>query len=255
MSELMSAPTNASKNTTQPKWRCVAATIVAAMMLAGCGSSGAENTGESAGSKKSDSKFGQGSLKTPTIPHAEIDNWGSLRVRKEGELPEGTIYSGAESNQPWVKVNRFTGEVHYDPKDSRIKLGNYDVTVIAELPNGEVMDIDTTVEIVTYESLKSTSAPEPLEAPTLPRATVRPGESVTVELEGGDLPEGTKYWEGKGPMWIHVDEDTGAVTYDLAGPVGLNYTTNHTTEVSVRIVLPDGNTMPDVESELEIVVD
>lgn len=45
-----------------------------------------ENTEESAGSKKSDSKFGQGSLKTPTIPHAEIDNWGSLRVRKEGEL-------------------------------------------------------------------------------------------------------------------------------------------------------------------------
>lgn len=250
MSELMSAPTSASKNTTQPKGRCVAATIVAAMMLAGCGSSGAENQANS------DTEVSEsGSLQTPVIPHAEIDNWGSLRVRKEGELPEGTIYSGAESNQPWVKVNRFTGEVHYDPKDSRIKLGNYDVTVEAELPNGEVMDIDTTVEIVTYESLKSTSAPEPLEAPTLPRATVRPGESVTVELEGGDLPEGTKYWEGKGPMWIHVDEDTGAVTYDLAGPVGLNYTTNHTTEVSVRIVLPDGNTMPDVESELEIVVD
>lgn len=219
-------------------------------MLAGCGSSGAENQANS------DTEVSEsGSLKTPVIPHAEIDDWGSLRVPMEGELPEGTIYSGAESNEPWVKVNRFTGEVHYDPKDSRIKLGTYDVTIEAELPNGEVMDIDTTVEIVTYESLKSTSAPEPLEAPTLPRATVRPGESVTVELEGGDLPEGTKYWEGKGPMWIHVDEDTGAVTYDLAGPVGLNYTTNHTTEVSVRIVLPDGNTMPDVESELEIVVD
>ena len=164
MSALMSA--QFSKSTTQPKWRCVAATIVAAMMLAGCGSSGAENQANS-DTEVSESR----SLKTPVIPHAEIDNWGSLRVPMEGELPEGTIYSGAESNQPWVKVNRFTGEVHYDPKDSRIKLGNYDVTIEAELPNGEVMDIDTTVEIVTYESLKSTSAPEPLEAPTLPRAT------------------------------------------------------------------------------------
>src|SRR5699024_8674561 len=118
MSALMSA--QFSKSTTQPKWRCVAATIVAAMMLAGCGSSGAENQANS-DTEVSESR----SLKTPVIPHAEIDNWGSLRVPMEGELPEGTIYSGAESNQPWVKVNRFTGEVHYDPKDSRIKLGNY----------------------------------------------------------------------------------------------------------------------------------
>ena len=177
----------------------------------------------------------------------------SLRVRKEGELPEGTIYSGAESNQPWVKVNRFTGEVHYDPKDSRIKLGNYDVTVIAELPNGEIMDLDTTVEIVTYESLQSTSAPEPLEAPTLPRTTVRPGESVTVELEGGDLPEGTTYREGAGPGWMHVDESTGAVTYDLSGSTLKHI--NDTLDVSVRPTLPDGYQMSDIRSEVEIVAE
>ncbi|MGP4984585.1 Rib/alpha-like domain-containing protein [Corynebacterium casei] len=253
MSELMSAPTSASKNTTQPKWRCVAATIVAVMMLAGCGSSGAENTEESAGSKKSDSKFGQGSLKTPTIPHAEIDNWGSLRVRKEGELPEGTIYSGAESNQPWVKVNRFTGEVHYDPKDSRIKLGNYDVTVIAELPSGEVMDIDTTVEIVTYKSLQSEVESELPELPTLPPVTVRPGESVTVELEGGNLPEGTTYREGAGPSRMRVDEFTGAVTYDLSRSTSKYI--NDTLDVSVRPTLPDGYQMSDIRSEVRIVVE
>lgn len=252
----MSKPTSIIGDTIKPRWVLIAiisivtvAVIVIAVVVVGGGSK-AENQANS-GTETSES----GALQTPVIPHAEIDNWGSLRVPMEGELPEGTIYSGAESNEPWVKVNRFTGEVHYDPKDSRIELGNYDVTIEAELPNGEVMNIDTTVEIVTYESLQSETESELPELPTLPSATVRPGESVTVELEGGDLPEGTKYWEGKGPMWVRVDENTGAVTYDLTGPVGLNQTNNHTVEVSVRIVLPDGNTMPDVESELEVVVD
>lgn len=250
----MSKPTSIIGDTIKPRWVLIAiisivtVAVISITVVVMGGGSKAENQANS-GTEASESE----SLKTPVIPHAEIDNWGSLRVRMEGELPEGTIYSGAESNPHWAKINRFTGEVHYDPKDSRIELGNYDITVVAELPDGEVMDVDTTVEIVTYESLQSEAESELPELPTLPPTTVRPGESVTVELEGGDLPEGTTYREGAGPGWMHVDESTGAVTYDLSGSTFKHI--NDTLDVSIRPTLPDGYQMSDIRSEVKIVVE
>lgn len=249
----MSKPTSIIGDTIKPRWVLIAiisivtVAVISITVVVMGGGSKAENQANS-GTEASESE----SLKTPVIPHAEIDNWGSLRVRMEGGLPEGTIYSGAESNPHWAKINRFTGEVHYDPKDSRIELGNYDITVVAELPDGEVMDIDTTVEIVTYESLQSTSAPEPLEAPTLPRTTVRPGESVTVELEGGDLPEGTVYSDTVGPGWMSVDRDTGEVTFNLERIGG--DVSGGVRDILITAWTPNYDAVS-ISSEVEIVVD
>ena len=90
---------------------------------------------------------------TPTrsVPPAEVEAWTSLRVPMDGApLPEGTLYRGMDTNPRWAKVNRFTGEIHYEPKSAGIQLREYNIGVNAKLPDGTIMPISTTVKVKPY---------------------------------------------------------------------------------------------------------
>ena len=153
-------------------------------------------------------------VELPSLPYTEVTEWESVRVDMEGgDLPEGTIFRNPDSNPSWMKVNRFTGQVHYAPQAKGIQLRPYDIVIRVEFPDGETAEITSTVEVVPYDYGEDDEAEEDI--PVLPHTEVRAGDEVTVSLENNDLPEGTLYIKSSGPQWMRVDRDTGDVTYIL----------------------------------------
>lgn len=250
----MTTPTNATGRTGRPRWLLIAAVGCAAVValiavvvfvVGGGDDAGAENRAAATGNEQVEGNHDNITL--PTIPYTEVEAWTSKRVEMEGELPEGTIYRGADSNPSWVKVNRFTGQMHYEPKAKGIQLRPYDITIVAELPDGGTANIEATVEVIAYVREDPIETVEP---PILPRTIVRAGDSVKVPLEGPQLPEGTTYIDNVGPVWMRVDHDTGEVHFILdetfvGYPEGVR-------DIMLTAWTPDGQAV-NIYSEVEVV--
>lgn len=137
-----------------------------------------------------------------SIPEVQVEAWGSLRVPMRGApLPEGTIYRGVDSNPRWAKVNRFTGEVHYEPKSKGIQLRPYDIGVSAKLPDGSMMTFNTKVNIMSYNKGNSTTDVSTLGASgrALPLQSFNAARGQSVEIPIPDYPEA--------PNVVDVDGD------------------------------------------------
>ena len=214
----MTTPTNSS--VTIPRWLLLviaggaaAAMIVAVIVVVVSGDEGDTRAASQETTTQVES-IDYDEVELPSLPYTEVVAWSSERVDMEGgDLPEGTIFRNPDSNPSWVKVNRFTGEVHYAPQAKGIQYRPYDIVVRVEFPDGETAEITSTVEVVRYDDGKDDEADEDI--PVLPRTEVRAGDVVTVSLENNDLPAGTRYTKSSGPPWMRVDRDTGDVTYTL----------------------------------------
>lgn len=251
----MTTPTNMNSGVTVPRWLLIvlaggaaAAMVVAVIVVVVSGDDGDTRAASQETTTQVES-IDYDDVELPSLPYTEVVAWSSERVDMEGgNLPEGTIFRNPDSNPSWVKVNRFTGEVHYAPQAKGIQYRPYDVIIGVEFPDGETAEITSTVEVVRYDHGKDDEADEDI--PVLPRTEVRAGDEVTVSLENNDLPAGTRYVKSLGPPWMRVDRETGDVTYILdetfAGyPPGSK-------SVIIKAVVP-GQVNVYIESEVEVI--
>ncbi|WBT08247.1 Rib/alpha-like domain-containing protein [Corynebacterium sp. SCR221107] len=247
----MSTPTTPPGRVAGSRWLFLAAAgcaaVIAIVVFVVIGD-GNEAEGQSAPAGSEQVEVDYDNLSVPTIPYTEVMAWSTERVKMEGELPEGTIYRSIDTNPRWVKVNRFTGEVTYEPKAKGIQFRPYDITIGAQLPDGETLNIEATVEVIPYES--EDSKPDLLDPPILPRTIVSPGDSVTVPLEGPQLPEGTTYIDNVGPLWMRVDESTGEVSFILDET--FSEYPEGTRNILITAWTPDGQ-VASIRSEVEVV--
>lgn len=252
----MTTPTNMNSGVTVPRWLLIvlaggaaAALLVAVIVVVVSGDDGDTRAASEETTTQAES-IDYDEVELPSLPYTEVEAWSSERVDMEGgDLPEGTIFRNPDSNPSWVKVNRFTGEVHYEPKARGIQYRPYDVIIGVEFPDGETAEITSTVEVVPYDHGEDDEVEEDI--PVLPRTEVRAGDEVTVSLENNNnLPEGTRYSRSSGPPWMRVDRDTGDVTYILDETfAGYPQETLH---VSVVATLPPEGDNPYIGESIRI---